>query len=510
MELKASTAARPSPSRRETEKTARNALLVVYSLFCLEVLFAIPLGAVYLVNRSRSHAIAAVILTLAIVAAAWSFRRRLLSAVDRLVARLPLAGKHWLLAWFAIGLLLRLAWMLCFPISPRHDEMEYFQKAMLMAQGLPQTTLFPRTSLFMPPGWPLFLAPFFYVLGARVWVAKLCGLLLFAGAYWTVYRLARVLCGERPARLAVMLLAIWPSYLTYCEVNGKENLLAFLLPAALLAYVSARNAASHQSADSSKNIASFALPLLAGVLLGCATLAQPSFLLFPLVLAGIELLDHSTLRRSVVRVAIVAVGMVLAISPWTARNYFVTGRFVPISTNGGQLFYFQNNPLADFHHSDSGPAPLPSDEILASSVGYRLGAQWVAAYPAAYAALFEERQLYFLSDDTSGLYSTLKFWFDPSGEASPPAYRAAKLAVNACWFAVWVLLLLGGGRFFAGARWPLRFGVLILPFLYQVLMDSAFEAETPHKIPYLALIAIGIGVVATKPHEGSTAQSEQA
>jgi hypothetical protein len=72
-------------------------------------------------------------------------------------------------------------------------------------------------------------------------------------------------------------------------------------------------------------------------------------------------------------VNLVAVIMAFAVvAPWSIRNYRVFDAFVPISTNGGGVFYLANNPLATGHYTDIGEPDLTapkSDEVLWNRTG---------------------------------------------------------------------------------------------------------------------------------------------
>lgn len=89
-----------------------------------------------------------------------------------------------------------------------------------------------------------------------------------------------------------------------------------------------------------------------GTCLGAACLARPDLLLFlPLGLAWIAGVSRPLGKRwrSVEWRAVLAwsVPVVFVVGLATARNYEVTGEFIPISTQGGVTFYQGNNPRAE-------------------------------------------------------------------------------------------------------------------------------------------------------------------
>src|SRR5207237_395785 len=71
--------------------------------------------------------------------------------------------------------------------------------------------------------------------------------------------------------------------------------------------------------------------MVAGVLFGVLVLAKPAYLLLPIALAGAETLLERQLWRAHLRRAAVVLGMTLVIvAPWTARNWRVAHRFIPV------------------------------------------------------------------------------------------------------------------------------------------------------------------------------------
>ena len=86
--------------------------------------------------------------------------------------------------------------------------------------------------------------------------------------------------------------------------------------------------------------------LLAGLTLGLCVLSRPAFagllgiLLFALWLARV----HSSGRGWRAAILVTAVAA-LTISPWLIRNWWVQGRPVGVSTNGGFTFWNGNNPF---------------------------------------------------------------------------------------------------------------------------------------------------------------------
>jgi 4-amino-4-deoxy-L-arabinose transferase-like glycosyltransferase len=466
-----------------------------FVLFCIEALFSISYRSVYLFRQSVSQGWIAGICVLAAIGICFVVRQPILLALGRLLKVPTVGNKAWLTFWLIFGLVLRMAWVWRFPVTLKSDNLAYFQFATTMSHW--QT----GTGAHWPPGFSLFLAPFFMVFGAHQWVAQLCALLFFVATYLLTYALAKRIQGGLTSRIAPMLISIWPGYFTLAGINCKEAYLAVLVPAAVLLYLKAFDGGSApgsglgRSSDSGALVAAtrFRLGFLigAGLCMGLAALTQPGYMLFPAVILAVEMLRGSSVLRAIGRTAVFSIAVVAAISPWTCRNYLVFHRIVLISTNGGDVFYRANNPLADANYSAEGEISLPKDEFAADKLGYKLAEDWIERHPIDFGGLMVRKQVVFLGDDALGAYETLKRDLNPS----VAFYASVKGISNLFWLAVWTVLLFGFPLLFRHSDWRLWYGLLFLPLVYQWAIDSLFESGPRHHVPYIALIGVLVSMV---------------
>lgn len=478
------------PDRGHPTKTEKRPWLAktAFVLFCLETIFSIPYRSVYLFNHSVLHARIASLCVLAVIGVCFAFRRPILQMLARLLRVPSIGNAAWFFFWLVTGLVLRLAWMLRFPATIKSDHLTYFQVAAYMAEK------HAAGGAFWPPGFSLFLAPIFMIFGPHRWVTEVCALLFFVATYAVTYALANRIRGGLTSRVAPMLIAIWPGYLMLAGINCKEGLLAVLVPAAVLLYLKAfdyrfidTSGLDHRSEPGTKEIQPrWGFVIAAGLCMGFATLTQPGYILFPLVILGIEMLLGKSITRAVVRTAVFSIAILVAVLPWTFRNYRIFHRVVLISTNGGSVFYRANNPLANANYTAEGEVPLPKDEFVADRMGYRLAEDWIVHHPDAFTVLMVKKQIVFLGDDSLGPYETLKRDLNPS----TALYGSTKGVSNLFWLMVWTVLLLGFPLLFRFGDWRLWYGALFLPLLYQWAIDSVFESGPRHHVPYLAFISV--------------------
>jgi 4-amino-4-deoxy-L-arabinose transferase-like glycosyltransferase len=215
------------------------------------------------------------------------------------------------------------------------------------------------------PGLPLFVAGIYKVTGgvherlARL-VLALLGTLAIVFAYLIARRLAMPFARPRPQPLdlgspegdkdlrvaggegipgravvagliAALAVAIYPATIQYTGMLMTEPLAATLLAGAMLGIFWA--------GDGGAPLWRWAVP---GLTLGALALVRPEYLAVGFLLAVLIFLRErlwEDWKRALLIAGIVALGIVVVVAPWTARNAFALNRFVSVSTGGGQVLY---------------------------------------------------------------------------------------------------------------------------------------------------------------------------
>jgi 4-amino-4-deoxy-L-arabinose transferase-like glycosyltransferase len=476
-------AARVSPAEIPSgwTATASRLLTTLFAVVALEALYTVPKYTWDLAVGDRPGIGILLGLFVAAVAAAllWAGRYRLAAGLQTLGERLAtVPRRRWLALVIGGGLALRIAWMLLFPAPFVSDGLAYYDLAARLAHGLTYQT--PRAEWAeWPPGYPFVLMVHFRLLGVSPWAVNVANLLLFAGTILAVHALARRF-GEATARLATLLLALWPNLIATAGAAAKESVIIFLLPVLLLLYLRAgEEPAAGKSA---------ALRFTAGIVLGYSTLTQPGILLLAGVFGAYELLLRASVLRIAARLALLAAGMLVVILPWSFRNYRVLHTPVLVSSSGGDVFYRANNPLATGGWIKDGERPLRDyDELTRSRLGYQWGKEWIRENPDDFLLLSLKKQVLFLGDDSAGVYETLKRGLGMGGRV----YALAKLGSNAYWWALWALVV-AALFVHAPTSWPRRPEVVLflLTVLYFWAIDSVFESGGRHHMPLVGLLAI--------------------
>jgi len=142
------------------------------------------------------------------------------------------------------------------------------------------------------------------------------------------YLIALRLWGARAARISGLLVACYPSLVVYTGLLMSENLFIFLLMAALWILICPWRKGAFACGA-------------AGILLGLACLTK-SILIGFVPIAALWLWRKRGGREGMVCL----LGALLAIAPWTMRNYCYYHRLIPVDLYGGYNFLIGNNPYA--------------------------------------------------------------------------------------------------------------------------------------------------------------------
>lgn len=204
-----------------------------------------------------------------------------------------------------------------------YDPDRYGQLGLNVAEGRGMTyriSSFPATD--RGPFYPGFLAILFMISGGySLTLVQIVQALLHGGTTLLVYFTARRLYPERYALAAQIVCGLYPVLIWFTARIWVETIMTFLI--ALLAYglvVFLEKPAVEKS-------------ILLGIAIAALALVKSVMLLFPFVLLiyFIRIWRWNGLYRGLVIIFVAAA----LISPWTVRNYLITGKIIPIHTSLG-------------------------------------------------------------------------------------------------------------------------------------------------------------------------------
>lgn len=250
-----------------------------------------------------------------------------------------------------------------------------------------------------------------------------------------------------------------------------------------------------------------------GIVIGVQMLVRPDMLMGVLFVVGwllIALKQRVNLRGVAVRLSLAIVLVLLCVSPWTTRNYFVFGRFIFVSANAGYNLFIGNNPGAtgEFAIIPDTPeevAALKKVEREASIFSalrrddfyFATATEWIKDNPVNFAGLTVKKIYYHWwrrLDSGSGLQ--MKRWMI--------VYDVVTLS----------LLVFGFYGLWQLRNKPVRWLFLAL-FAYSTAVSALFFVQSRHRAlkvdPYLIpLAASGVFSLAYRRKQGHSPEQRMA
>ncbi len=261
-----------------------------------------------------------------------------------------LAARRQVIVLFCAAAVIRLAYVATLPSSLRFDEAYYQDMAdhLLAGDGFTfsfsawHTGLPCRPTSVQEPLFPMLLAGVYHVFGIHNYLAaRVVQCIISSFTVICVYAIS-LLAFDRPkALLAGSFAAIYPPLVFFNGYLMTETLyIAFLAGMILFAALTA-NSQSRLSACAT------------GVLFGLACLTRGLIQAFlPGLLVWLWLALRCQWRVRIGTCLLVMIGGVLAIAPWTIRNYAVHKAFIPVTTKGGWVLYFYTYPAPNLNFND--------------------------------------------------------------------------------------------------------------------------------------------------------------
>jgi len=335
------------------------------------------------------------------------------------------------------GIVARLAWCALFPATLSSDPQAYYEAAIQLLQegryyntadivGLDGQSTGVRVELLAlrAPGLSFLLAGWFAVFGIGTWAIVGLNLVIYVSSALVLALAARRLIGPSSVAPVLLIFAVWPKHIVYTGLPLTEGLSLLLLTLCVLLFDLAL-------AGSRRSLAG------AGLAYGTAALVRPSLVLLPAVWAGMAWVASGSRVRQMLSVVVAALIGLAVIAPWTARNLRVLGHPVLISTNGGDVLYRANNPLATGNWSPAGERNLDAfiqDEVRWNETGSAWAWEWIRSNPIGFAKLAIRKLGFLWGWEEEGIIFHMHY---PEIAAANRAFSiTADVIMNGWWFAL--------------------------------------------------------------------------
>ena len=271
-------------------------------------------------------------------------------AIDR--ARRLVTARNTLLVIVALALWLRLVYVTELPgqtireLQPLDyllgDAARYDSVATNLLEGKGyRNTKDENPVPVLPPAYPTFLAATYKLSAHSFTAVRIAQAVIGAATCAVVYLIGRRAFNAATGLIAAFLMAVYPWFIYYNRLLITETLFIFLLSLAVLAMLWAGER------PVLRNLA------LAGVLLALVNLTHATALLLPPLFA-VWLIVALGLRQGARSAAVFLAAFVLALVPWTARNFIHYDQLIAVAAHGGTALYVANNPNAipdQYHYS---------------------------------------------------------------------------------------------------------------------------------------------------------------
>jgi 4-amino-4-deoxy-L-arabinose transferase-like glycosyltransferase len=326
---------------------------------------------------------------------------------------------------------------------------------------------------FQPPGYPFFLS-LLSRLTSEVPILRFGNFLLFGLAITLSYLLMRKYQSNRAGLIMAIIAMAYPLFIYLGGTFFPQTLEIALLISVI--FLIAFN-------DSSK----WFLDLCAGIFFGLLILTVPLFIAY---LPFFFLYPFIFKRRSKgFSIALFCFGCLLAIAPWTARNYTAFDRFIPVSTNGGINLLLGNsaetrpNSGVNMDLSKYSIGPGSHDEMDIDNNYRKKAVEWIILNPG------DALKMYFLK--------TLNYFNYRNDLAITE--ESTRLRDLTSFLTFYPLLILAVVRVALCRRWPLnpleKFLVLLL--VVSPFIQAIFFTRVRFRLPFdFLMIFMAAGLLA--------------
>jgi hypothetical protein len=380
--------------------------------------------------------------------------------------------------------------------SPIFDGSWYHRVARDIVAGEGVRGISGKPTAFFPPGYPALLGVAYALFGAHHLVARVLNCVLATATCLFTYGIGRRAYGEGIGLLAAAIFAVLPGDIFYASQILSEVSFGFALSGCIYAFL----VFDEDGVPANRW-------LLFGLLLGLSALVRGIALPYLAVPILVWIVTRGWSRATATRTALAALGLLLAVTPWTIRNQLVMGSPILIASDGPHAFIIAHSPVADGSQSkriwkyrsreygDVGRMGNPMAEAELAKADLRHGLEFMLTHPGRELALVPKRLYHLFRDDHFALrFSTVRYRGEESGawhrrrRTRQEIEKAARLA-DLCFFGVLTLAVLGLTRVFTPAA---RRGLVVplTPLFFVFAHGVVFWGDPRFHAPFVPMLAI--------------------
>lgn len=389
-----------------------------------------------------------------------------------------ISATKWLIGICIIGATIRIAMIFFYPNEQVSDFQEYHECARRLAAGEGYLRNGQATAWF-PIGYPFFLSMLYRIAGSFAIAGQLANIALSLLIIACTYLVAKKLGSTNTAKLASLIVALWPNLAAYTLLLCSDILFTALftgLITVLLLYPSKRIIIQC---------------ILIGFLFAAATLTRTGLALYAMVAAWYCIVQSPDKRfsRLIGRGIIIMCAAIVIFAPWWIRNYQVFDRFVPLSTNGGFNFWLGNVQLAQ--GNDPGmPVTWPTREDAVSSHGYKIGLDYIRKHPTKFIIQIPVKIINLFLLDISGFR-----WVQKGIENSPRSLMVLT-GISQLYYMLMLCMSIAGIIHIIRKRtahYTPGHLLILYTVAYWIMIHCIFFGKDRYHLPLIPLIAVYAG-----------------
>ncbi len=235
------------------------------------------------------------------------------------------ADRKWLTVILALAFFARVVTVFLFfaDYTPINDAAQWERAARNFLNGY-GLIVSEDLKAYRTPVPGLYIAAIYAVCGLSVRAVQVANIFLGVFTVWLVYDLVRRAFDVISARWAAVFVAFYPLFLLYTGQLLSETPVLLLVALALWLIWLVHDRPALWFA-------------LAGVVLGLASLTRETMLPIGILIALWTCIDRLSKRwpQRMSPAVVILAFIGLTLTPWTIRNYMMTGKFIPLTSLGG-------------------------------------------------------------------------------------------------------------------------------------------------------------------------------
>lgn len=389
-----------------------------------------------------------------------------------------LLKKHeWII--FLIALIVRFAYILFFPqieSSGFVDAIEYNK----IAESLISVGHFPG-DVRWPPLFPLFLAGIYSLFGYNLFFVRLIQALISSFTCFLVYLIGKNSFDKKTGFISGLLAVFYPGFISYTGHILTETLSTFLITLAVYFLMKALSGGENK----------WKWYIFTGIILGLVSLCRSEMLFFPFFLALVITLIYQNKKQVLKGFTILLFAVVITISPWTARNYVLFHKFIPITVGFGRAlwlgsyheewlgWYLNREPIKTLYRENN---TIEFSEKLT-----KMGIENIRRHPFLYLTFCIKRFFRFWLTGHSNTVKGLEESF--TSTIQNRKYRIFFMKLLFLFVNMGIIFLSFLGIFITRKHWRTAF-LLLSAVIYKIILHSALYSSPRFQIHIMSLMLI--------------------